>query len=80
MSLSVVPHAVGLTKHGFPTVAATATLHGIKPSAYLYPVSHIEQSILRRAGNMNICHVLSALEGYYWDTVRGILPNSVRGR
>ena len=23
---------------------------------------------------MNICHVLSALDGYYWDTVRGILP------
>jgi hypothetical protein len=30
---------------------------------------------------MNINHVLSALEGYYWDTVRGILPIlSVGGR
>ena len=79
MSLSVVPHAAEPIKHGVPRVAATATRHGIKPSAYLYPVSHIERSILRRAGNMNICHVLSALEGYCWDTVRGIFY-SVRGR
>jgi hypothetical protein len=42
MSLSVVPHAAEPTKHGVPIVAATATRHGIKSSAYLYPVSHIE--------------------------------------
>ena len=42
MSLSVAPSAVELTKHGVPTVTATPTRHGIKSSAYLYPVSHIE--------------------------------------
>ena len=57
MSLNVVPHAAESTKHGVPTVATTATRHGIKSSAYLYSVSHIERSILRRAGSMTIRHV-----------------------
>ncbi len=74
MSLSVVPHAAEPTKHGVPTVAATATHYGIKPSAYPYLVSHIERSILRRAGNIYICPALSALKGYYWDALRGVSP------
>jgi hypothetical protein len=57
MSLSVVLHAAEPTKHGVPIVAAIATRHGIKPSAYLYPVSHIERNILRRASSMNIRYV-----------------------
>ena len=35
MSLSVVPHAAEPKKHDVQTVAATATLHSIKSSAYL---------------------------------------------
>ena len=40
MSLGVVLNAVEPTKHGVRKVAATATHHGINPSAYLSPVSH----------------------------------------
>jgi len=41
MSLSVVLNAAEPTKHSVPKVAAIATHHGINPSAYLSPVSHI---------------------------------------
>ena len=40
MSLDVVLNAAEPTKHGVRKVAATATHHGINPSAYLTPVSH----------------------------------------
>jgi hypothetical protein len=54
MSLSVVPHAAEPTKHGVPRVAVTATGRGIKSSAYPYPESHIERSILRRVDERSV--------------------------
>jgi len=74
MSLSVVLNAAEPTKHSVPKVTVTATHHGINPSAYLSPVSHTRWSFIGKAGNMRFYLVLSALQGYYWDTVRGILP------
>ena len=61
MSLSVVYHVAEPTKHGVPTMSIIATLHGIKFSTYLHPVSPIDQSILRKAGSFNTRRVLSAL-------------------
>ena len=40
MSLGVALNAAELTKRGVPKVTATATHHGINPSAHLIPVSH----------------------------------------
>jgi len=74
MSLSVVPHAVEQTKRSVTEAVATATRHGIKPSASLCSVSRIIQSLLRRAGNMNIYLVLSCLKDCYRAIGRSILP------
>jgi len=47
MSLSVVLNAAEPAKHSVPKVAATATHHGISLSAYLNPVSHTGEVLLK---------------------------------
>ncbi len=61
MSLSAVLNAAEPTKHSVPKVAATATLHGINPSAYLSPVLHTKWNFIGRAGDVSFYLALPAL-------------------